>query len=455
MKRLKWFRCGLAVLFTGLTAAALSAGELGWRSANRQEPQEKSKATEQEKTTSESPAKPAAVAKKTTPKAVTAKKAAKSGGDAVARTAPPTHRVVAYRGVPVRQTRVPPWQRVVRVVRVPASSNSVIRTVADAEAAKKAEPVPPGVVVGEEIMVDESAPCGSGGCGSADCGSGGCDSGGCNECAGCVSGCLPCIKICLDSANFFAGFHGFKGPIDQGRNGNFGIDYGLNMGGGANGPLGLGYQVGFRIAHSDMEGHQVPVNPTSEDRLQTFLTAGIFRRGSPECPWQYGVAWDWLHDEYYIETDLNQIRVELSRLGCLGNEVGFAASIGTGDDVVPFGDQETAEFEAVDQFLFFVRRPLQGCGEGRLWAGFTGGGDALLGGDARMPMSDRLGLKVDVNYLVPHNSFEAGAQEKESWSVSLGLVWYPGCGARGAGGKPFRPLFDVANNTSFIVGRSH
>jgi len=57
-------------------------------------------------------------------------------------------------------------------------------------------------------------------------------------------------------------------------------------------------------------------------------------------------------------------------------------------------------------------------------------------------------------YLIPEE--ETGqvgrGHAEESWNIAVSLVWYPG--ARSAMGTDYyRPLFNVANNGSFMVGR--
>ena len=73
----------------------------------------------------------------------------------------------------------------------------------------------------------------------------------------------------------FGGIDGFKGPLDQGRNGNFGVHEGFNFGA----PLGIfdwGWQIGAEATESNFSGDNV-VDPRSADRNQFFVTGGIFK----------------------------------------------------------------------------------------------------------------------------------------------------------------------------------
>ena len=95
-----------------------------------------------------------------------------------------------------------------------------------------------------------------------------------------------------------------------------------------------------------------------------------------------------------------------------------------------------------------------GGGNGRFWAGFTGKGDGLFGGDLHVPLGEgRWSLVNRFNYLIPKESSNEGGLSEESWGVSIQLVWYPGQLARSAEKSSFKPLFDPADNTMFMVDR--
>jgi hypothetical protein len=110
---------------------------------------------------------------------------------------------------------------------------------------------------------------------------------------------------------------------------------------------------------------------------------------------------------------------------------------------------------------FFYR--YNGCngGPGRIWAGFTGsmygnGTQALtagvVGGDYRVPLSNQFDLLGGFNYVIPSQGGTTNSQA-ESFGLMISLAFYP---ARFCSGKhigPYRPLFDVANNNTFILDR--
>jgi hypothetical protein len=252
--------------------------------------------------------------------------------------------------------------------------------------------------------------------------------------------------------SFFAGVHGFKGPADLGRNGNFGLHEGVNWGAPLGGPYGLGYQVGMQAAHSNFSGDQAAGALRTGDRDQIFFTAGIFRRAMCRRL-QWGVAYDLLHDSYHSTADFSQVRAEVSLLTQSCGDFGFWGAFGTGDDAFLFANAQVVAMEPTDLYAFFYRRHFCEGGEGRLWAGVSGEGDGLLGADCSVPLGGSWALESSFTYLVPEQGLGAGAQSEESWGLGIQLVWYPGRDARCARSSPFRPLFNVADNSVFLLDR--
>ena len=195
------------------------------------------------------------------------------------------------------------------------------------------------------------------------------------------------------------------------------------------------------------------VGPTDDDRSQFFFTAGLFRRAICGCGLQGGVVFDMLHDNYYVDMEVAQLRGELSFVGPCLREFGFMFASSLEDD----SDRDRQGFlevwEPIDQYAFFYRRTFECGGSYRLWAGFTGQGEALLGGDAQVPLADAWAISTGFNYLVPEGGGNGGVGDYtlESWNVGINLVWYPGCQARCVGIA--RPLFNVADNGSFMLRR--
>jgi hypothetical protein len=305
-----------------------------------------------------------------------------------------------------------------------------------------------------------------GGCGSS-CGD-------CGDCCDCGQGgdcdcpwLAPCGGWGPRNLGIFAGVNGFKGPRDRGGNGNFGFTEGLNWGAPLGDPWGCGYQLGFAALQDNISGYQqnAPLDTNNEstivtaDRHQYFFTAGIFNRA--ECSgWQWGVAFDLLHDTYYQQSDLKQIRTETGYLFNECNEIGYSGAYGVGGDSIENRLRLTtgqvtvvnAFLNPTDQFVVYFRRHFQNGGDGRIWGGLTGMGDGLFGADAWVPLGGSWALQNTFNYLIPKQGRgDSGGQVNESWSLAINLVWYPGRSTKCLGTSCYRPVLNVADNSLFMV----
>ncbi|NIP85598.1 MAG: hypothetical protein GTO03_08560, partial [Planctomycetales bacterium] len=218
-------------------------------------------------------------------------------------------------------------------------------------------------------------------------------------------------------------------------------------------------QLGMRFTQNNFEGDQVTDFYRDEGRDQVFLTTGLFRRADGCCPWQWGVVFDWLHDEYWVDADFSQLRVEISRLTACGHEWGFLAAVGTGEE--NFRGQELLDFsdfefdlgaEPTDYYGLFWRRSTAACGEWRALVAITEHSNFMLGGDFWLPLGHCLALDGDFTFLLAEKSGFRGQQE-EAFGIGLSLVWYPHRGVQHAAGNPLRPLLGVADNARFFVNR--
>jgi len=292
------------------------------------------------------------------------------------------------------------------------------------------------------------------GCGiyepSCGCAEPSCGVGGCGSVVGRPGPDYWCFPVCLPRFKDFtawAGVQGFRGPRDfanQRSDSNFGFHQGVNFSGRA--PLvslffpQLSYQAGYQAVQSRLSG----TVDSPDDRLQQFVTAGLFRR--VDTGLQFGVAWDKMRDDLDNQIDLYQVRYELSVKGMRGNEFGARASHGTNTAI-----SGGVEFEAVDQYAFFYRRHFAQGYEGRLWGGATGDGAGLFGGDFYAALSDRFSLQTGFNYLIPQEEPSLAAVTEESWNIAVNVVWHMGQTAKTGTRSPYRPLFPVADNGWMFV----
>jgi len=297
----------------------------------------------------------------------------------------------------------------------------------------------------------------------------------CDECGACWGDCGTCEWECgpwgncyrgcvvdlLRNFTFFVGIHGFKGPVDFGQNGNFGFHEGLNFGAPLGDPWGLGYQLGFQAVHSNFAGFQLNAPDTFGEfdpngRDQLFFTGGLFRR-APCGGLQGGVVFDFVHDSYYSKADLRQIRTETAIVCRNGlSELGYTGAYGVNRErfqIDPQDPESYVLFQPNDVFALFYRRHFTGGGQGRIWAGATGMGQAIIGGEATVPLGTSWALENNFVYVIPKNASVDGGQREETWSVTINLVWYPGRQSRCVLQDPFHPLFGVADNSAFLTRR--
>jgi hypothetical protein len=271
----------------------------------------------------------------------------------------------------------------------------------------------------------------------------------------------PCDGICIprhriEETSLFLGPQGFKGPLDFGRNGNFGTHEGVNFAGQFGRWLGLawldiGYQVGATFVQSDFSGNSV-FGSQSKERDQQFITSGLYRRAFHGQGFQFGAVYDYLHDNYYFKYNVGQVRAELSYLTCCGHEIGFwgAFHARRGQAFLP-GAATPSTLQTIDMYNLFYRYNFRDGSQSRIWAGGTGNKGGVLGADFRVVLANRWDLMGAVNYLIPAQGGGTLGAAHEAWGMGMNLVWYPGRRPRGNHNSPYRALFTPADNSTLIT----
>ena len=295
--------------------------------------------------------------------------------------------------------------------------------------------------------------------GDASCCGQGC--GQCVDCCGNWNSCGP-VPLCvllprprLDTLELTAGVQAYTGPLNRGGTGSFGFHEGFNFALPLFCTDCICGQIGALWTQSNLDGCLI----SEDERNQTFVTAGLFHRA--DWGLQFGVVFDYLHDEWDYELDLGQVRGELGWRYCGCHEVGFRFASGVNEGFSQFNqiaaegdefvlEQISSAVEVNDTFAFYYRRQFACGGQGRLFGGFTGNQQGLVGADARVPLNACWSLAADFLYVVPSEENEIANFTEETWNVSIGLVWTP-CARPGCGPSYCRPLLDVANNGSFIT----
>jgi hypothetical protein len=263
----------------------------------------------------------------------------------------------------------------------------------------------------------------------------------------------------LNELSFFSGVQGFKGPVDQGTNGNFGASVGFNMGDAIWHRRGVGYQFGAQYLASDFNGSQAD-GFGAGSRTQVFATAGLFHRAYYNYGWQGGAVVDYLNDHYYYNATLFQIRAELSFVGTTGHEFGVSSTTRSrSPDLVIDGINQT--LQPINILTGFYRWNTCNGSQLRLKLGASGPVQTgigsptesiVIGADYRMVLSNRIDFVGAFTFLQPTQSGIV-AQQQEAYGMNMNLVFYPARYSRGTHAGPYRPLFNVADPTSFILGR--
>lgn len=266
--------------------------------------------------------------------------------------------------------------------------------------------------------------------------------------------CPPVAGSIFDNLSVSLGATGFKNQTDLGRNANFGFLEGFNVSYPLTPHATVCGQFGFKAIQSNLTGSPEGRN----NRAQYFITAGVFRR-SQVWPIQGGIAYDWYQDNYAGNVKLEQLRAEVSyRTRTQRYEYGFAGAFGTtktsnrwtGIHFPASPDAQTPYLAAACHYSVFARKNLMCGGTGQFNLGATEYGDVLFGGKFEMPFNDKLEMKTGFQMMIPTEGNARGGQEKESWSIGVEFVYRFRGGGLSKLYNPFRPLFDVADNSTLL-----
>ena len=212
-------------------------------------------------------------------------------------------------------------------------------------------------------------------------------------------------------------------------------------------------QVGVRSVQTNFNGNQF----SNENRDQLFVTAGFYRR--VDYGLQAGVVADILHEEWFTETDLVQVRADLGWVYPNGSTLGFRYATNVQDDVNSgtfAGNAFSNLIQSTDDtYRFYYRKdsPAGGFGEGSVgWSG----GQTILGLDFDLPITERVAMQSGFSYYlgdegVPANSGLQGGNADDAYNLYVGLSFRPR-------GRSFyqsydRPLFSVADNGTMLITR--
>ncbi len=288
----------------------------------------------------------------------------------------------------------------------------------------------------------------------------------CGTCCGPYLGCDCCPPRGIVG---FAGLDAFKGVSDSTYNSNFGAVAGLNAALPAFGlaDYGIGWQLGMSYGVYDWEGG-APINPR-ESQQQLFVTTGFYRKAAGDQRLSFGIVYDWMVNDHWgvwgVNPTLGQWRAQFEWALSGSNAIGVYGCIDDRYSVQSFTLQETrvnVRNQSLMQFNVFWHHKFASGADSWLWVGapedirlYEDGslGDFIIGLNIQAPISDRLALYVNGQYMVPSATASMVAASEEGWNIGGGIVWYFGGHARSdkINGKCWLPYMPVANNSTFLV----
>lgn len=325
-----------------------------------------------------------------------------------------------------------------------------------------------GDVYSDDVYSDDVYIDGDCGCDASigqQCGSGCCGRGGCPE--------GPCwlgnLGKAFRTGEYFGGAVGFQSPLfttpgqdEPADENNLASDSSFGAYGGFN--LGiplcrlscgvLSGQFGIRSVNTNFNGNEF----SSEDRRQIFVTTGVYRRVDQGL--QFGVVADILHEEWFTESDLVQIRADIGWVYPAGHTFGFRYATGVQDDETQgsFNGEDFINFfqTTEDNYRFYYRHLAPWGGWGEAFVGWAEASQTIIGVDVDLPVTDRIsfqsGFTAFLNDdIVAANSNFQGGNLNESWNLFAGISFKPQ--GRGWYKSYDRPLFSVADNGTFLIRR--
>jgi len=295
------------------------------------------------------------------------------------------------------------------------------------------------------------------------------DDTGCDCCDTC--GCLGCDECPPYGVVGIFGFDSFKGISDWFAYSNYGAVVGLN----AAMPLlglrdrGFGWQLGMTYGVYDWDGGSLLKPATSQQQI--FVTTGFYRKAGVDQRLSFGIVYDWMINDNWgffgTNPTLGQWRGQVEWAfgdGC--NSIGVYGAIRDLYAREAFYTQEQYYYSVitrpVSQYNLFWHHKFASGADSWVWVGgvqtdrLNGDGslgDWIIGASVQAPLSDRLALYGNAQYMHPSGTAGRTSAIEAGWNVGAGIVWYFGGYAvsHRINGKCWLPYLPVANNSTFLV----
>jgi hypothetical protein len=265
------------------------------------------------------------------------------------------------------------------------------------------------------------------------------------------------------------GFDAFKGISDSVLQSNFGPVLGVNTAAPLFGlaEYGFGWQTGITYGVYDFDGRieDAPTTNTRESQQQIFVTTGFYRKAGADQRLSFGVVYDWMFNtewgSFGTSPNLGQWRGQVEYALSNSNGVGFYGclrDLRALEEVV----RVPVDTRPISQVNMFWHHKFDEGADSWLWVGIperdrlSGDGslgDWIVGANIQVPLSEKLALYGNAQYMHPSQSAGEVASVESTWNVGAGVMWYLGGHARSQSlnGKCWTPYLPVANNSTFLV----
>jgi hypothetical protein len=259
----------------------------------------------------------------------------------------------------------------------------------------------------------------------------------------------------FDNFSAFTGLEGVKSPEDLGINANFGLRAAANWGIPLLEQYGIGAQLGSALNYSRTAVRVLRSVTDTRDNTQGFFTAGLFQRTDFGLSW--GVVYDFLLQNYYQEFEFGQWRGQIGYAVTNNDEFGLWGAIRDFSESGQVGDQ-AFQLRPILQGNVYWRHIWEHEIVTRIWVGvaeehgrfvLVAPGNTSVhhpvefGADVFVPLSDRLALFGEANFITPNDTGTVTA--------TFGIAFYPGGKARETARSKFAPLLPLANNETFAI----
>jgi hypothetical protein len=343
------------------------------------------------------------------------------------------------------------------VLSAPMTSNGIVSSIPGQSVIQTLQaPVESGVVYSEPAVLDGCNSCGdSGGYFQDDC----CGRGGCPDGVPCWQGPLG---RALRTGSYFFGATAFRHPAytspvgtDLVHDCNFGAYAGFNLGI----PLcrlfcgRISGQFGMRSVQTNFGGNEF----TDANRDQLFVTAGLYRR--VDYGLQAGLVVDVLAEEFFTESDIAQLRGEVSWAYPNGGALGFRFTSSQQSDNssgvfdgTPFNNFASS---TENNYRVFLRKIVDCGGFEEIYAGWTENDHFAVGADFDIPVAQYMAIQAGaVLYL---SDLEAPDSNLGTTRIDDSFNLYVGFAFRPQGAAWYRsydrPLLPVADNGTMLIRR--